>query len=131
VRGTAKKPTVRVSSETGRDATPPHMIYRTAYVEASNRAKAGPKARNGAVTVALGEMDWQHSGVYLGIHSKYRLDNAHECEGAFEDFISLKQLDDIVELLLAVRSKARELGILTPRPIPKVAGPRISRGPQL
>jgi hypothetical protein len=128
---TAKKPTVRVSSETGHDATPRHLIYRTAYLEASNGATAGPKARNGAVTVALAEMDWQHSGVYLGIHSKYRLDNGHECEGAFEDFISLKQLDDIVELLLAVRSKARDLGILTPRPIPNATGSQISGGPQL
>lgn len=117
----AGKPKVKVGETDGSDATPAHMIYRTKFLEASIGYQRDRKKcwdHKEGVSACIGEENWEHSGVYLSIYSKHRLSNGSNCEGAFEDFISIKQLDDIIELLQLLRAKADSLGILTPRKIP-------------
>jgi hypothetical protein len=71
------------------------------------------------VSVHLAEWDQQRSAVYLEICSHHRAADGTEFDGAFEEVITEKQLDDLIELLVATREKARELGILTPLAVPK------------
>jgi hypothetical protein len=116
----AKRPKLKIAVSVAGSITPAHLKYHTKYIKSRSPGfDPGLKGRSAGVSVAIAEWDWQHSAVYLGIHSRHKLDNGHVADGAFEEPISLEQLDQIIEMLIAVRAKAAELGILTPRAIPK------------
>jgi len=118
----ARKPNITIIDDMSNDRTPEHLKYHTKYLTGRIGRKLLPGkvyAHTEGVEVSVGEWNWGHSEVYLGIHSSHVLDNGAKCEGAFEEPVTPEQLDDIVELLLALRAKARELGILTPRALPK------------
>jgi hypothetical protein len=119
---TARKPKITIVDDMTNNTTPEHLKYRTKLLTGRIGRKRLPGksyAHTEGVEVTVGEWNWGHSEVYLGIHSSHVLDNGCKCEGAFEEPVTPEQLDDIVELLLALRAKARELGILTPRALPK------------
>ena len=133
---TAAKPKVSVRVREADSPPPPHLEYKTAFLTASigrqedrkvvtwrcvraDGSKSKLYDHKDGVTVSLGEWDWQRSAVYLGIYSTYRAADGDRCDGSFEERVTPKQLDDMIELLIATRDKARELGILTPREVPK------------
>jgi len=63
------------------------------------------------VHICVVEGDWEHTNIFLGI-------NSDGARGEFHGEVTPVQLDRLITALMSAREKARELGLLTVRPVP-------------
>lgn len=95
-------PRIEVFKETGADLTPEHLRHYARVVQ----VKWGDEKIG--IDIHLGEADWEHSVIDLGIHTRWHGVADH----ALETCVPVLFLDKLILLLTLARNRAEKLGIL-------------------